>query len=86
MNKFLKKRTHKLLLKTIYYSSVPRRWIDKGFFSVIAIIEGDIVPDENLLKMMERSHGRRQKRMARKNVKLWDNGLIPYNISSRAST
>jgi hypothetical protein len=48
----------------------------------IAIIEGDIVVDKDLLRMIERSRGSRQKRVARKNVNLWDDGLIPYNIST----
>ena len=50
------------------------------------IIEGDILADKDLLRMIGRSKGIRQKRGVHKiNIRLWDNGLIPYSISHDVS-
>lgn len=53
------------------------------WFSLGGIVEGDIVADKDFLRMIQRSRGSREKRVARKtNIRLWDNGLIPYTIAT----
>lgn len=47
----------------------------------LVIIEGDIVADKNLLRIIQQKKENRQKRAALKTAHLWDGALIPYSIA-----
>ncbi|XP_028405518.1 zinc metalloproteinase nas-1-like [Dendronephthya gigantea] len=78
-----------LLLNSVRAGKIPdqyrRQSKDAEEHSKQTIIEGDILADKNLLRIIQKKEGNRQRRAALRTAHLWDGGLIPYSIAPDVS-